>query len=66
MVKLPISDSLAYRKLMSRGIMVRTMTGFRFPNWIRVSIGPLEALTALVEALADILGESGQPAGGTG
>ena len=60
MVKLPISDSLAYRKLMSRGIMVRTMTGFRFPNWIRVSIGPMGALTALVEALAEILAESGR------
>ncbi len=38
MVKVPISDTLMYRKLMTRGIMVRTMTGFRFPNWIRISL----------------------------
>ncbi|MDR3641974.1 MAG: histidinol-phosphate transaminase [Humidesulfovibrio sp.] len=38
MVKTPASDSLIYRQLMRRGIMVRTMTGFRFPNWIRVSL----------------------------
>jgi len=57
MVRLPISDSLAYRKLMPRGLMVRTMTGFRFPNWIRISMGPMEALRALVEALGEILGE---------
>jgi len=27
-----------YRQLMRRGIMVRTMTGFRFPNWIRITL----------------------------
>ena len=38
MVRTPASDSLMYRHLMRRGIMVRTMTGFRFPNWIRVTL----------------------------
>ena len=38
MVKTPISDTLLHRKLLCKGIMVRTMTGFRFPNWIRVSL----------------------------
>jgi len=55
MVQLPMSDSLAYRKLMTQGIMVRTMTGFRFPNFIRVSIGPMETMVAFVEALSRIL-----------
>ncbi|MEW5725973.1 MAG: histidinol-phosphate transaminase [Thermodesulfobacteriota bacterium] len=55
LVRLPLSDSLAFRKLMTKGIMVRTMTGFRFPNYIRITIAPREALEALVEALADIL-----------
>ena len=55
MIQLPMSDSLAYRKLMARGVMVRTMTGFRFPNFIRVSVGPMEAMEAFVEALAGIL-----------
>ncbi len=57
MVKLPINDHLAYRKLMSRGVMVRSMTGFRFPGWIRVSIGKRAALEAFVESLAAILEE---------
>ena len=55
MVKLPINDSLAYRKLMARGIMVRTMTGFRLPNWIRVTIHRRQVLEALVESLAAVL-----------
>jgi histidinol-phosphate aminotransferase len=57
MVQLPLSDTLAYRKLMTRGVMVRTMTGFRFPNWIRITIADLEAMEAFAEALASILRE---------
>ena len=52
MIRVPMSDSLAYRRLLKRGVMVRTMTGFRFPNYIRVTIASEEAMTALVEALA--------------
>jgi histidinol-phosphate aminotransferase len=55
MVKLPTSDSLAYRRLMTRGVMVRTMTGFRFPNYIRITISSLEAMEALVESLHHLL-----------
>jgi histidinol-phosphate aminotransferase len=38
MVKTPMSDTLLHRKLLRQGLMVRTMTGFRFPNWIRISL----------------------------
>lgn len=55
MVKLPMSDTLAYRRLMTHGVMVRSMTGFRYPNWIRVSIGTHEAMEAFVAALKKIL-----------
>ncbi|MFH1985108.1 MAG: histidinol-phosphate transaminase [Pseudomonadota bacterium] len=55
MIRLPMSDSLAYRKLMQQGVMVRTMTGFRFPNYIRLTIGEAPAMTAFIEALAGIL-----------
>jgi histidinol-phosphate aminotransferase len=55
MVRLPMSDSLAYRKLMTRGVMVRSMTGFRFPNWIRVTMSHGDAMESFVEALSDIL-----------
>ncbi|HBV96353.1 MAG: histidinol-phosphate aminotransferase [Peptococcaceae bacterium BICA1-7] len=55
MIKLPMSDTLAYRRLMGRGVMVRTMTGFRFPNYIRISIARHEAMEALVKGLEAIL-----------
>jgi len=53
MIKLPINDTLAYRKLMKQGVMVRTMTGFRFPDWIRVTIHPLDVMELLIESLAN-------------
>jgi histidinol-phosphate aminotransferase len=55
MIRLPMSDTLAYRKLMAQGVMVRSMTGFRFPNWIRVSIAKHEAMQAFITALESIL-----------
>jgi histidinol-phosphate aminotransferase len=55
MIKLPMSDTLAYRKLMTQGVMVRTMTGFRFPNYIRVTISHMDAMSAFINALANIL-----------
>ncbi len=60
MARLPMSDSLAYRKMMTRGVMVRAMTGFRFPNWIRITVSHQEALEAFVEALSGIMKESGE------
>ncbi|MCX7635395.1 MAG: histidinol-phosphate transaminase [Syntrophales bacterium] len=54
-VKLPGSDTLAYRRLMREGVMIRPMTGFRYPDHIRVTIGSLEALEAFVAALKKIL-----------
>ncbi|MDR3568783.1 MAG: histidinol-phosphate transaminase [Syntrophobacteraceae bacterium] len=57
MTHLPISDSLAYRKMMTCGVMVRAMTGFRFPNWIRITVSHREALEAFAESLSKILKE---------
>lgn len=55
MVKVPLSDTFLHRLLMKQGVMVRTMTAFRFPNWIRVTLAGAEAMsdfgTALVKAL---------------
>lgn len=55
MVRTPLSDTLLYRKLMREGVMVRTMTGFRYPNWIRVSLAREPAMAALAEALGKVL-----------
>ncbi len=57
MVRLPVSDTLVYRQLMARGVMIRTMTGFRFPNWIRVSIGVHEAMEDFIHGLGEVLSD---------
>ena len=51
MIKVPINDTLMYRRLMRRGFMVRSMTGFRFPGWIRVTLGD----AAVMAEFADVL-----------
>jgi len=53
--KLPGSDTLAYRKLMREGIMIRPMTGFRYPNHIRITISHLEVMEAFAGALKKVL-----------
>jgi histidinol-phosphate aminotransferase len=66
MIRLPMSDTMAYRRLMARGLMVRSMTGFRFPNWIRITISRMEAMKAFIEAMEEILSnhrESGEQEG---
>ena len=55
MVRTPLSDTLLYRKLMREGVMVRTMTGFRYPNWIRVSLAREPAMEAFATALRKVL-----------
>ena len=56
-IKLPGSDTLAYRKLMREGVMVRSMTGFRFPNHIRVTVSHMEAMEAFMTALKKIMAQ---------
>lgn len=54
-VRLPGSDTLAYRRLMYEGIMIRPMTAFRYPNHIRVTFAKMEAMEAFIAALKKIL-----------
>jgi histidinol-phosphate aminotransferase len=56
MIRVPVNDMLMYRKLMRRGMMVRTMTGFRFPGWIRVTLKEQTVMAAFAEALAAEIG----------
>ena len=52
---MPGSDTLVYRKLMQQGYMVRTMTGFRMPNHIRVTLQPLHVMEGFLHALKAVL-----------
>ncbi len=58
-VRLPFSDSLVYRRMMQKGVMVRMMTPFRFPNSIRISIAKQDAMQACVAALEQTLKDMG-------
>lgn len=53
MVKVPVSDTLFYRRMMPRGFMVRTMTSFRFPGWVRVTVAPAPIMAEFAAALED-------------
>ena len=55
MVKLPMSDTLAHRRLMMQGVMVRAMTSFRYPNYIRLSLAHQPAMEAFVEAVTQLV-----------
>lgn len=55
MVHTPVSDTLLYRMLMKRGIMIRTMTGFRFPNWIRISLVQEPVMREFVNAFREVM-----------
>jgi histidinol-phosphate aminotransferase len=51
---LPFNDQLAYRKLIKKGFMVRTMTSFRFPNHIRITIREKHIMEALGQAVEEM------------
>jgi histidinol-phosphate aminotransferase len=55
MIKVPVSDTLIYRRLIQRGYMVRTMTGFRFPNYIRVTLHQVEIMKGFISALNECI-----------
>ncbi|MFP5257407.1 MAG: pyridoxal phosphate-dependent aminotransferase [Acidobacteriota bacterium] len=55
MVRTPVSDTLLHRRLMREGVMVRTMTGFRFPNWIRITLAGEPAMDAFARAFRKVL-----------
>lgn len=57
-IRMPVNDNLVYRKLLARGLLIRTMTPFRFPNSIRVTVAQLDVMRAFIEALGDVLEES--------
>ena len=56
MLRGPVSDTLMYRQLMQRGVIVRTMTGFRFPKWIRSTLVRPSIMATFLSALSAVLG----------
>ncbi len=51
LIEAPISDTLLYRRLMHCGYMVRPMTQFRFPNYIRVTFHQIPVMEGFLSVL---------------
>jgi histidinol-phosphate aminotransferase len=51
MIESPVNDSLLYRKLMGQGFVIRPMTSFRYPNYIRVTIFTADIMAEFADAL---------------
>ena len=54
---LPLPDTLLYKKLLRRGYIVRTLTAFRIPGWIRVSLQPEPLMAGFRQAFASLFAE---------
>jgi len=44
-----------FNALMKQGIIIRDMTAYKLPQWIRVSVGTMEQNRRFVSALAALL-----------
>ncbi len=55
MVRTPVSDTRIYRMLLAQGILIRTMTVFRFPNWIRVTLAREPEMKTFAKAFEAVL-----------
>ncbi len=55
MARTPLPDTLLARRLLTRGVLIRTMTDFRFPNWIRITLAPDALLDPFEAALREAL-----------
>jgi len=53
-IQVPIPDTLLYKKLLRQGFVVRTLTAFRLPGWIRVSLQPEPIMQAFCQALTTV------------
>lgn len=51
MIRVPVNDLLMHRRLMKRGMMVRPMTGFRYPGWIRITLRENNVMNLFARAL---------------
>lgn len=51
------NGSAVFKKLMQTGIIVRDMTSYKLPEWIRVSVGTMEQNTRFIAALKLLIGK---------
>ncbi len=47
-----------FKKMLSEGVIVRTMSGYKLPDWIRISIGTMTENKRVIEVLDKVLENS--------
>ena len=59
LVDVGVSGKLLYEKMLSKGVIIRPMAAYGFPDYIRITVGLPEENQRLLKALADSLEEFG-------
>jgi len=54
LVKVGDGDKL-FKDLLAKGVIVRAMSGYKLPEWVRVSVGTSEENARFIEALDEVL-----------
>ena len=44
-----------FRALLAQGVIVRALKGYKFPEWVRVSVGSMEQNRKCIGALREVL-----------
>lgn len=47
-----------FEAMLNRGVIVRALTGYKFPEWLRISVGTMEQNRRCIEILREILSTS--------
>jgi histidinol-phosphate aminotransferase len=55
-VMVNVGDGCAvFQKLLQRKIIVRPLTGYDLPEWVRISVGTMEENKKLIAALREVI-----------
>ncbi|MGM0593493.1 MAG: histidinol-phosphate transaminase [Pseudomonadota bacterium] len=55
MLRAPMPDTLLYKKMLRRGIVIRPMTAFRLPGWVRITLQPEPMIDDFCQALESVI-----------
>ena len=55
LVKVGDGDDL-FQKMLHKGVIVRAMSGYKLPEWVRISVGTMEENRRCIEVLDEVLG----------
>ncbi len=56
LVKVGDGDEV-FRRMLQRGVIIRAMSGYKLPEWVRISMGTMEENRRCFDTLVEVLGE---------